>query len=114
MHAVIEVAGANDITLIDLGNEPGTMVNGQRVNKCKIRPGDQIQIGSTMIHLEDAQLATGATPPPPATSSNRPAQMHTNTPTEAMQPQAVPGYPQSPATTLGMGTPSPAQVNPFA
>src|SRR3954471_25044792 len=34
MHAVIEVAGPEDITLIDLGNEPGTMVNGARVNKC--------------------------------------------------------------------------------
>src|SRR5882724_3762114 len=66
MHAVIEVAGPNDITLIDLGNEPGTMVNGQRVNKCKVRPGDQIQIGSTMIHLESAELAAaGAAPPAP-------------------------------------------------
>src|SRR5882762_7839921 len=74
MHAVIEVASPSDITLIDLGNEPGTMVNGQRVNKCKIRPGDQIQIGSTLIQLESAELAgAGATsvqvappPPPPA------------------------------------------------
>ena len=58
MHAVIEVASPADITLIDLGNEPGTLVNGQRVNKCKIRPGDQIQIGSTLIVLENAEPAT--------------------------------------------------------
>src|SRR6478609_10156320 len=57
MHAVIEVASPDDITLIDLGNEPGTLVNGQRVNKCKIRPGDQIQIGSTLIQLEQAEYA---------------------------------------------------------
>jgi hypothetical protein len=70
MHAVIEVATPSDITLIDLGNEPGTLVNGQRVNKCKVRPGDQIQIGSTLIVLENAepvvagapQLAPSATP----------------------------------------------------
>ncbi len=55
MHAVIEVASPTDITLIDLGNEPGTLVNGQRVNKCKMRPGDQIQIGSTLIVLENAE-----------------------------------------------------------
>src|SRR5690606_1906359 len=61
MHAVIEVASPTDITLIDLGNEPGTMVNGQRVNKCKIRPGDQIQIGSTMVHLESADFAASST-----------------------------------------------------
>src|SRR5450631_1960175 len=67
MHAVIEVASPSDITLIDLGNEPGTMVNGQRVNKCKIRVGDQIQIGSTTVILEatgaaDAVSATAAAP----------------------------------------------------
>jgi pSer/pThr/pTyr-binding forkhead associated (FHA) protein len=49
MHAVIEVAGPEDITLIDLGNEPGTMVNGARVNKCKLHVGDQIQVGQTYL-----------------------------------------------------------------
>jgi pSer/pThr/pTyr-binding forkhead associated (FHA) protein len=64
MHAVIEVgAGAEDITLIDLGNEPGTLVNGTRVNKCKIGVGDQIQIGGTKIVLERADaLAIAACP----------------------------------------------------
>src|SRR5271154_293915 len=63
MHAVIEVS-PQDITLIDLGNEPGTLVNGQRVNKCKIRPGDQIQIGSTLIQLENAEAAGVSAAPP--------------------------------------------------
>jgi len=59
MHAVIEVGGPEDITLIDLGNDPGTMVNGARVNKCKLHVGDRIEIGDTLIMLEaaeDAQL----------------------------------------------------------
>jgi len=75
MHAVIEVAGPEDITLIDLGNEPGTMVNGARVNKCKLHVGDQIQVGQTYIVLESADAAGaeavaaappgyGAPPPP--------------------------------------------------
>src|SRR6478672_6791244 len=55
MHAVIEVAGPEDITLIDLGNEPGTMVNGTRVNKVKVHVGDKIEIGGTQIVLEAAQ-----------------------------------------------------------
>jgi pSer/pThr/pTyr-binding forkhead associated (FHA) protein len=70
MHAVIEVAGPEDITLIDLGNEPGTMVNGARVNKCKLHVGDQIQVGETYIVLESAEAAgaeaVAAPPPPPA------------------------------------------------
>lgn len=54
MHAVVEVAGPEDVTLIDLGNEPGTLVNGARVNKCKLHVGDQIQIGETRLVLERA------------------------------------------------------------
>src|SRR6185436_14129905 len=89
MHAVIEVAGPSDITLIDLGNEPGTMVNGQRVNKCKIRPGDQVQIGSKMIHLEGAEEAAAVIAPrsaPPAPGLGRPAAPTTRvaTPTAAI------------------------------
>ena len=68
MHAVIEVASPEDITIIDLGNEPGTMVNGARVNKCKVSPGDQLQIGGTKIVLERADavaVAAAASPGKP-------------------------------------------------
>lgn len=51
-HAVIEVTSADEITLIDLGFEPGTFVNGKRINKCVIRPGDELVIGSTRVRLE--------------------------------------------------------------
>src|SRR5262245_6244759 len=61
MHAVIEVVSPDDITLIDLGNEPGTKVNGANVNKCKIHVGDQIEIGGTKLILEAAQPANAAT-----------------------------------------------------
>ncbi|MBX3259350.1 MAG: FHA domain-containing protein [Labilithrix sp.] len=123
MHAVIEVAGPNDITLIDLGNEPGTMVNGQRVNKCKVRPGDQIQIGSTMIHLESAELAGGAqtaamasapVPPPPVTPQVPPHQMQVNTPTEAIAAQAIPGGSAPPANPFAAPSQPPPAANPFA
>ncbi len=67
MHAVVEVAGVEDITLIDLGNEPGTLVNGQRINKTKIKPGDEIRIGETRIVLNNAAPAEVAvSAPPPA------------------------------------------------
>lgn len=110
MHAVIEVAGPSDITLIDLGNEPGTMVNGQRVNKCKIRPGDQIQIGSTMIHLESAELAgaetvaVAAAPVPPLSAPPQTL----STPAEAIAPPSVP-----PAANPFQATSQPP-ANPFA
>ena len=82
MHAVIEVGSPEDITLIDLGNEPGTVVNGARVNKCKLHVGDQIQVGGTMIVLERADAAGAeveavpaavvVAPPPRSTAARRP------------------------------------------
>ena len=64
-HAVIEVTSADEITLIDLGFEPGTFVNGKRVNKCVIRTGDELVIGSTRVRLEAidaAPVASAAVP----------------------------------------------------
>jgi hypothetical protein len=62
MHAVVEVAGPDDVTLIDLGNEPGTLVNGARVNKCKLHAEDQIQIGGTRLVLERTDPAGAVAP----------------------------------------------------
>ena len=99
MHAVIEVAATSDITLIDLGNEPGTLVNGQRVNKCKVRPGDQIQIGSTLIVLEAAETAAAGMSAPPAAVASAPPAPPSNPP---------------PAAYAASGAPAPAAENPFA
>lgn len=57
MHAVIEVAADGSVTLIDLGNAPGTTVNGEAVNKSQLRAGDEIQIGGTRIVLEGVDVA---------------------------------------------------------
>ena len=59
MHAVIEVASPSEITLIDLGNDPGTYVNGERINKCRLRVGDRIDIGSTQLVLENVEADAG-------------------------------------------------------
>jgi len=87
MHAVMEVASPADVTLIDLGNEPGTLVNGQRVNKCKVRPGDQIQIGSTRIVLETVEAVAAAPPIAEAPWSN------TSNPFTGANPFAAPPAP---------------------
>jgi hypothetical protein len=68
MHAVIEVVAPGEVTLIDLGNEPGTMVNGARVGRCRLAAGDQIQIGRARIVVEQIQAVAVARSPfgPPA------------------------------------------------
>jgi hypothetical protein len=47
-HAEIS-GGPNGFTLVDLGSTNGTYVNGQRVQKHLLRPGDRIEIGNSMI-----------------------------------------------------------------
>jgi pSer/pThr/pTyr-binding forkhead associated (FHA) protein len=72
MHAIIEVNGPGDVSIIDLGSTKGTFVNGQKVNKAKLQSGDTIVVGETRIELaigsseeEDAptRVNTGAAPP---------------------------------------------------
>jgi hypothetical protein len=64
MHAVIEIASPDQITIIDLGNGPGTLVNGARVNKHKLVPGDNIAIGRTRLVLEKAETVAVAAAAP--------------------------------------------------
>src|SRR4051812_9444624 len=123
MHAVIEVASPADITLIDLGNEPGTLVNGQRVNKCKIRPGDQIQIGSTLIQLEQAESAGAGVPMtmsgPPAAMQSAPAPQHAMAgsvpppPMSQRPPAPLPAAPGSGGNPFAVAAAAPS-ANPFA
>lgn len=113
MHAVIEVSAPDDVTLIDLGNEPGTMVNGARVNKCKIGPNDQIQIGATLLVLERAE-AVAVAPAVAATGSNpfaAPAAVASN------PFAAAPSNPfaAAPSNPFGAAPSNPfAAANPFA
>lgn len=51
MHAVIEVTGPGEISIIDLGSTKGTIVNGQKVNKARLQDGDIILLGDTKIVL---------------------------------------------------------------
>jgi pSer/pThr/pTyr-binding forkhead associated (FHA) protein len=73
MHAIIEVNGPGDVSIIDLGSTKGTFVNGQKVNKAKLQSGDTIVVGETRIELsiaasEEEEVATavniGAAPAP--------------------------------------------------
>jgi hypothetical protein len=101
MHAVVEAGGVDDVVLIDLGNEPGTLVNGQRVNKCRLRVGDQIQIGSTVIVLEEV-AAAAQSPAPPAAEASAPA-------AEAA-PAPAASAPAPFAGTIAFGAQAPAAV----
>ena len=64
IHAVIEFAG-NEISLIDMGSSVGTVVNGAKIHKVKLNPGDQVMIGDIqlVIGVGDNAAAMPAQPP---------------------------------------------------
>lgn len=51
LHAILEAAPTKPLTLIDLGSESGTFVNGQRINKAELQAGDLIRIGGFRIMI---------------------------------------------------------------
>jgi TonB family protein len=52
MHSVVEVSATGEVFVIDLGSATGTIVNGQRVSKVQVQPGDQLQFGSLTVQLD--------------------------------------------------------------
>ena len=116
MHAVVEVAGVDDITLIDLGNEPGTLVNGQRINKTKIKPGDEIRVADTKITLQSAVPASASMPAPAAEANPFAGVAAAANPFAAAAPAANPFAAQSsaPPASNPFGAAAAAPANPFA
>src|SRR5258708_34035106 len=49
MHAVIEITGADEIHIIDLGSTRGTLVNGERITKTRLQPGDGSMFGDSRV-----------------------------------------------------------------
>lgn len=110
MHAVIEVQ--DDVTLIDLGNEAGTMVNGARVNKCKLNPGDQIQIGNTLIVLEKMEEGAAVAAAVPAEGGDAGGLPAPAAAVGGGAAAAAAGVPAPPANPFGGG--GGGGANPFA
>src|SRR6185295_12259985 len=102
MHAIIEVNGPGDVSIIDLGSTKGTFVNGQKVNKAKLQTGDTILVGETRI-----ELAIGATDDDEPTKVANP--MVTPPPAEVISstPRPAPGMPAAPPVAPRTSPPQP-------
>lgn len=110
MHAYIEVTGANDVVIMDLGSATGTFVNGQKVNKGKLTSGDEVKLGNTRIKVtyRPASQAAAAPAPAPAAKPAAPAAP------PAAPAAAKPAAPAAPAAPKAPAAAKPAAPNPFA
>ena len=90
MHAIIEVNGPGDVSIIDLGSTKGTFVNGQKVNKAKLQSGDTIVVGETKIELAIGTSEEESAPAPMKPPvSQPPADVIASTPRPAASPMAM-------------------------
>ena len=53
-HAIITILGDQNYEVKDLGSTNGTYVNGQRITRQILRPGDQLQVASSQADWETA------------------------------------------------------------
>src|SRR5215471_17249142 len=114
MHAVIEVTGPDEIYIIDLGSNRGTIVNGQKVNKCKLASGDEIHLGDTRVVVTIGAAQTDHTDEVPtivnqAAEISRPAPAAPPPPAQVFS-SAPPPAPASPSVSV----PAPFAPAPFA
>lgn len=55
-HASLHV-GAEGLVLTDLQSTNGTFVNGERIQKCELEPGDRVLVGTSILRLIDLTQA---------------------------------------------------------
>ena len=57
IHAVVEVSDSGEVSVIDMGSTEGTFVNGEKINKAVLGPGDELRVGDTCLVLveEDSE-----------------------------------------------------------
>lgn len=112
MHAVIEVSGPGDVSIIDLGSTKGTYVNGQKVNKAKLQAGDQVIVGETRIEIMIE--GAGAEDDPPTKVQPMLRQPATPAPMPMAPPvQAAPSAPMVPSA-VASSMPAPVTRAPTA
>jgi FHA domain-containing protein len=64
IHAVVEVSPEGVVSIIDMGSAEGTFVNGKKVSRAPVRPGDAIGLGGLRIVLEAPGAAEAPGQPP--------------------------------------------------
>ncbi|MEW5855432.1 MAG: AgmX/PglI C-terminal domain-containing protein [Myxococcota bacterium] len=63
IHAVIEIGGGGrEVSIIDMGSAEGTFVNGEKINKVKLKDGDFILVGDTKLQVVMGAAAQAGAP----------------------------------------------------
>ncbi len=75
-----------DWNVADLNSSNGTFVNGQRVTRSALRPGDLLRLGSVELRIEGADAVA---PPPPSAPEVEPASAPPRSPSSAGEVEEI-------------------------
>jgi pSer/pThr/pTyr-binding forkhead associated (FHA) protein len=97
IHAVIEVAENKEISIIDMGAAEGTLVNGEKVSRMRLKHGDEIGLGDSrlVVVLDEQELAAMKATVP--TSASIPGQY-----TDQLRAPDLGDVPPPPTTNAGV------------
>ncbi len=112
MHALIEVTGPGDVSIIDLSSTTGTFVNGQKVNKAKLQSGDSVVIGETRIEVTVGGAEEDDDLPTKVQLSPAPVDVIASTPRPPAPPPPAAAFSSAPSAPTMMSPP--AAPAPFA
>jgi hypothetical protein len=100
IHAVVEVSPEGAVSIIDMGSAEGTFVNGKKVSRAAVRPGDAITLGGLRIVLDGPEVAPSA----PAVSA----------PAAGPAPASAPDQAAAPSPGVAPARPAPVAAKPAA
>src|SRR5689334_13048480 len=66
-HCVIERTREGGLILRDMGSKNGTLVNGERVEKSRLREGDVLKVGEAQLRVEKLAAPEGGEGPEAST-----------------------------------------------
>jgi hypothetical protein len=109
-HARIEPAAGGWVVL-DLESSNGTMLNGRRITREFVQPGDRVTVGQTVMRFEMEEATGSATTRPlketggkiPTTTDMTPGSMPMGMPRQAPHSTPPPAPPQAPARAADPG-----------
>jgi TonB family protein len=106
MHAMVEVSPTKEVSITDLGSTKGTFVNGQKITKQKLKPGDEVRIGDVKL-VVTFEVA--------AAEPEEIAEADADEPIEAPAAPAAPVAPARPMPPIGGPPPrfAPPMPSPF-
>jgi hypothetical protein len=99
VHCQIDLVGGA-VVVTDCDSTGGTFVNGQRVKRHELQPGDTLQVGDTQLRLHSPDVADMATIAPPALDAEPVPEVESLPEAEPFVPEPVPPAPPAPLPRL--------------